>query len=73
MIEILMMSENVATPSLLKIKVFLNKSYDVIFSVHDVTNKILSRDVNYILDVVMWPKLGNSGATLKEVIITPIL
>ena len=41
MVEILMMSENVATPSLLKIKVFLNKSYDVIFSVHDVTNKIL--------------------------------
>ena len=70
MVEILMMSENVATPSLLKIKVFLNKSYDVIFSVHDVTNKILPRDVNYIADVVMWPKLGNSSPTLKEVIIT---
>ena len=30
-----------ATPGLLKIKVFCNKGYDAIISVHDVTNKIL--------------------------------
>ena len=42
-----------ATPSLLKIKVFSKNSYDVIIYVHDVTNKILSRDSNYIVDVVM--------------------
>ena len=31
----------------------LKKVYDVIISVHDITNKILSRDSNYIVDVVM--------------------
>ena len=48
-----MTSAKMATPGLLKIKVFWNKSYDVIVSVHDVTNKILSRDLNYIVDMVM--------------------
>ena len=42
-----------ATPGLLEISVFLNKAYDVIFPVHDVANKMLSRDSNYIVDVVM--------------------
>ena len=36
-----MMSAKMATPGLLKITVFLNKGYDVIVSVDDVTNKIL--------------------------------
>ena len=44
MVTILMMSAKIATPGLLKVKVFRNKGYDVIISVHDVTNKILSRD-----------------------------
>ena len=48
-----MMSAKVATPGLLKITVFWNKGYDVIISAHDVTTKILSRDSNYIVDVVM--------------------
>ena len=39
-----MISAPLATLDLLKIKVFLNKDYDVIISVHGVTNKILSRD-----------------------------
>ena len=47
------MSAKLATLGLLKIKVFLNKGYDVIISVFDVTNKILSSDSNYIVDVVM--------------------
>ena len=47
-----------ATPGLLKIIVFWNKSYDVIISVDDVTNKILSRDLNCIADGFMWPKFG---------------
>ena len=38
-----------------KIKVFWIKVYDVIISVYDITNKILSRDSNYIVDVV--PKI----------------
>ena len=60
MIEISMMSATLATPGLLEIKVFLNKEYDVIISVHNVTNKILSRASNYIADVVMCLKFGNS-------------
>ena len=48
-----MMSAKLATLNLLKIKIFRNKGYDVINSVYDVTNKILSRDLNYIVDVVM--------------------
>ena len=53
MIIILMMSAKMATPSFLKLKVFSSKGYYVIISVHDVTNKILSVDSNYILDAVM--------------------
>ena len=46
-----MMSAKMATPGLLKITVFHNKGYDVITPVDDVTNKILLRDTNYIVDV----------------------
>ena len=53
MVTILMMSAKITTPGLLKIRVFCNNGYDVIISVHDVTNKILSRNSNYIIDVVM--------------------
>ena len=73
MVKILMMSTKIATPVLLKIKVFWNKGYYVIYSVYDVTNKILSHDSNYIMDVVMWPKFGNSSVCIREVIITSIL
>ena len=41
--------------------------------VHDVTNKIVSRDSNYIVDVVLWPKPGNSSISMREVIITSAL
>ena len=51
--EYLMMSAKLATLSLLKLKVFWNKGYDDIISVYDVTNEILSRDSNYIVEVVM--------------------
>ena len=72
-VTILMMSANLATLCLLKIKVFWSKCYDVIFSDHDVTNKILSRDSNYIVDVVMWPKFGNSSICMREVVGTSVL
>ena len=65
-----MMSAKMATPGLLKITVFWNKGYDVIIPVDDVTNKILSRDSNYIVDVVMWPKFGNFSISMREVILT---
>ena len=34
-------------------KVFLNKGNDVIIPTLDVSNKMLSRDSNYIVEVVM--------------------
>ena len=73
MVAILMISAKLATLDLLKIKVFWNKDCDLIIFVHDVTNKILSRESNYIVDVVMWPKFGNSRISMKEVLITSIL
>ena len=68
-----MMSVKLATLGLLKIKIFWNKGYGVITSVHDVTNKILSCDSSCIIDVVMWTKFGNSSISLREAFITSIL
>ena len=65
-----MMSAKMATPGLLKITVFWNKGYDVITSVDDIINKILSHDSNYIVDVLMWPKFGNCSMSMSEVITT---
>ena len=73
MVIILMMSAKMATPGPFKITVFWNKGYDVIISVYEVTNKILSRDSNYIVDAVMWSKVVNSSISIREVIITSIL
>ena len=50
---IFIMSAKLATPGLLKIKPFKNKAYDIITSIHDITNKILLHDSNYMVDVVM--------------------
>ena len=68
-----MISAKMGTPGLLKITVFWNKGYDVIIHVDDFTNKILLRDSNYIVDVFMLPKFGNSSISMKEAITTPIL
>ena len=73
MVAILIMSAKTTTPGLLKIKVFWTKVYDVIVLVYDITNKILSRDSSYIVDVVMWPKSCNSSLSMTEVIITSVL
>ena len=62
-----------ATPGLLKIMILWDKGYDVIIPVDDATDKILSRDSNYIVDVFMWPKFGNSSISMREVITTSIL
>ena len=63
------MSAKLATLGLLKIKVFQNKCYDAIIFVHDIINKILSCDSNYIVDAVIWHKFGNSSVSMGEVII----
>ena len=73
MAKIVMMSAKMATPELLKVKLFWNKGYYVIYYVYDVTNKILSYESNYIVDVVTWPKSGYSSICIKEVIINSIL
>ena len=65
-----MMSAKMATPGLLKTTAFWNKSYDVIIPTHDISNKILSLESDYIVDMVMWPKFGNSSISVREVIIT---
>ena len=68
-----MMSAKMATSGFRKIKVFWKKVYNVIISTNDVTNKNLSRDSNYNVDVVMWPKFGDSSISMKEVIKTSSL
>ena len=73
MVTILMMSAKMTTLGLLKVSVFWNKGYDVIISAHDVTNKFLSQDSNFIIDVVMWPMFGNCIISMSKVIITTIL
>ena len=69
MTAILMMSPKLAAVE----KVFQNKVHDVLISVHDVINKSLSRESNYIVNVVMWLKFGNSSISLEKFIITSIL
>ena len=68
-----MMSAKMATPGPLKVQVFLSEGYDVIISVQDIINKILSCDSNYIVDVVIWQKFVNYSIFMREVIITSIL
>ena len=53
------------TSGLLEVEVFWNKGYDVINSVHDVTNKTVN--------VVMSPKFVNCSISMRKVIITSIL
>ena len=70
MVEILLISEKLSTLDLLKIKGILKKGYNFIISVNDITNKILSRDLNDIVDLVMWSEFANSSISMREVIIT---
>ena len=66
------MSAKLAAPGLLKI-IFQYKGHDVLIVDCDVTNKVLSRDSNHIVDVSMWPRFGNCSISMREVIITSIL
>ena len=72
-VAVSMISAKFATLDLLKLKVFWNKGYDVIISVHDVTSKMLAHVSYYIVAVIMWPKFGNPNISTREVIITSIL
>ena len=68
-----MMSAKMVTLDLLKIKIFWNKENDVIIYFHGVTKRVFSRNPSYVVDMVMWPKFGNSNISMKEVTITLIL
>ena len=68
-----MMSAKMTTLGLFKVKLFWNNSYDVKIFGHDVTDKILSRESNYLVGVVMLPTFGNSSISMREVIVTSIL
>ena len=67
------MSAKMTTLGVLKINVIWNKDYDVIICLHGVTNKILSRDSSYIVDLIMEPKFGNSSIRMREVVKISIL
>ena len=67
------MQVKLATQDLRKLKLFWTKCYDVISFAHDVTIKNLSRNSNYIIDVIFWQKIGNSSISIREVIINSIL
>ena len=64
-VAILMMSAKLDTLALFETKVVWEKDYDVTISAHDVTNNILSRDSNYILDEVIRPKFCNSSILMR--------
>ena len=67
------MSSKLASHGLLKIKILKNKDYNVLIVDYEVSNKALSCDSNYIVDVVMLPKFVNSSLSMTGVIITSIL
>ena len=68
-----MIPAKMTTLGLLEVKVFWNEGYEVIIPVHDVFNKILSHDLYYIVDVVMWQTFCNSNISMREIIITSVL
>ena len=70
MVTVLIISAKMANPGLLKINLYWNKGCKVIVSVYYVTNKNLACDWNYIVEKVIWRKFGNSGTSMREVIIT---
>ena len=65
-VTILIMPAKLATLGLLKIKIFWSKGYDVIIPGYDVTDKIWLRDLRYIVDLIMWPKFGNSSISMRS-------
>ena len=73
MFATLIMSATFFTLGLLKIKVLLNKGYDVKISLHYITNKVLSLDSNFIVNSVKCLKFGNSSISMREVIATNFL
>ena len=72
MIAVLMVPTKLATLGYLKINVVWNKGYHVIIFVSNLINNISSCDSNYIADMVMWSKFGNSCVSMRKIIITKV-
>ena len=73
MVAILMISAKLVTLGLFKVKLFWNKCYGLIISVHDVTRKILWLDSIYIAVIYGLCKVMYVRVFVREVIITSIL
>ena len=73
MVTNLMMSPKMATLCFLRIRIFWNNVYYVIISIYDFTSKILSRDSNHTVDVVLCSKFCDSSISTREVITNSIL
>ena len=56
-----MIPAELATPDLLKTKVFWNEGSDIMISIHDGKIKILSSSSDYVVNVVMLPSFGYSS------------
>ena len=61
MVRILVISGKIVTPGLLNHGFYPWRHH-----------QILSRDLNYIVNLIVWPKFGNSSISMTEVIITSI-
>ena len=64
-LAILMMSAKLVTPGLLKVNVFLNKGYEIIVSIHGVTNKIFSSSEARLKNMLVCRYLTGSGRNMR--------
>ena len=67
LIAILMMSARTDTLGLLKIILSWKNVNDVIISIYEVISKTSLYDSNYIVDMVMKPKFGNTSISMTEI------
>ena len=66
---VLIILAKLATLGILKKLVLWNKDYDVITYTHDIT-RITSSDLDYIVEMVIWPKSCYSSISIGEAITT---
>lgn len=71
-IAVMIISVKLANPDLLQ-KTEFRKKDPWHQNVEDATSKTLSRDPNYVIDIIMWPKFGNTSDSLGEIITISIL
>ena len=60
------MSAKLTTLGVFKIKILWNKIYDILISVYDVANKVLSHGSNYIVDMAMRLKFANFSISMRQ-------